>query len=638
MTLYHANGQPMQLNLRPYQAECVEKVFEQMDQVRSTLVVMPTGTGKTVQFAHVTKRFLEQNPGKRVMVMAHRQELIDQAADKIGVVTGFAPAIEMGELRADEADGWIDRSRVIITTVQTQNAGKRCTQCFCHPCDGKGGTEQWQEDDDGESKKEFVACEACAGNGYRAGCDTCIEGRLCRMLNFPAEQFGLLIIDEAHHTTARTYQRVVKHFGGAKVLGVTATPDRADEEALGKIYDSVAYDYEIPDAIRDGWLVPIDQQLVRVDDLDFTNVRTTAGDLNQGDLEKAMMPAGDIDRSRSDLTDEELAAIEREERLLHSIVDPTIQLAGDRPALIFATSVVHAERIAEIINRHRDGSAVSVHGGTPSEERRQILYRFKHGQFQFLVNCMLFTEGFDETRISVVAIARPTKSRALYAQMVGRGTRPLPGLVDGPYMDADGRCEAIACSEKSALLVLDFVGNSGRHKLVTTADILGGNYDDATIERAKAAVAKASANGKSADALEELVKAQKEIEAEERKRRAQVIARASFRTQKVNPFDVLDIMPTREPGWHKGRKPTDRQLEVIAKAGIEVGSDTTFWEASQILDALSKRRDRKQCTYKQAKILGRFGYDPNMGFDDARRTIDAIVANNWKRPPEAVEV
>ena len=169
--------------------------------------------------------------------------------------------------------------------------------------------------------------------------------------------------------------------------------------------------------------------------------------------------------------------------------------------------------MAEIFNRHRPGSAECLHGKTPREERRHKLKAYSRREFQFLCNCGLFLEGFDETSIGVVAMARPTKSRALYAQAVGRGTRPLPGLVDG-LDDADDRRLAIATSAKANVLVLDFVGNSGRHKLITTADILGGNFEEDVIERATIAARKKSARGEKSDTLEELLAAKEEIENE----------------------------------------------------------------------------------------------------------------------------
>lgn len=545
-------------NLRPYQDECVTNILTELREGRRTLAVMPTGTGKTVVFGSVAA---EWTTG-RVLVMAHRDELIRQAQDKVGAIVGETPEIEMGDDYA--TDRGVLTSHVVVTSVQTM----------------------------------------------------CRERRHSR---FKPNDFGLLIIDEAHHAVASTYGKVIDYFSqnpSLKILGVTATPDRTDEMALGRIFESVAYQYEISDAIKDGWLVPVEQQFVFVEGLDFSNARTTAGDLNGGDL----------------------AAEMEKEKALHGVVGPTMELAGDQQTLLFAASVAHAERMCEIINRHRPDSAEFVCGTTPMEERREMIRRYSRGDFQFLCNCGVATEGFDEPRIGVVAIARPTKSRSLYAQMAGRGTRPLPGLVDG-LDDAAQRIAAIRASAKSSVLILDFVGNSGRHKLCCTADILGGNYDDAIVDRARDNAAKKSAKGERADMTQELFDAKEQIEAEARRRRAAITAQARYQTTKVSPFDVFDIVPNREPGWHKGRRPTDKMLAYLQKSGIpdKELSELTFSSAGQLIGEINGRRDKGLCTYKQAKTLAKYGESTDVGFKEASAKIDAIARNGWKPLPK-VEV
>jgi superfamily II DNA or RNA helicase len=538
-------------NPRPYQQEAYSSVMCDLAKSQSSLVVMPTGTGKTVLFGLVARDW----PTGKVLVVAHREELIFQAADKIEQICGDRPDIEMADLRAGANEIWTN-SHVVITSVQTM----------------------------------------------------CRERRHSR---FNPEDFGLVIIDEAHHAVANTYGKVLGYFGqnpNIKILGVTATPDRADEEALGKVFESVAYDYQIPNAVQDGWLVPIDQQFVYVEGLDLSLCKTTAGDLNSGDLARVM----------------------EQEEILHKVVAPTIELAGDRPTLVFASSVAHADRMAEIFNRHRGDSAVCLHGNTPTEDRRKHLDRFKRGEFQFLCNCGLFLEGFDCPSIAVVAMARPTKSRALYAQCVGRGTRPLPGLVDG-LNGPDERKQAILTSGKSSVLVLDFVGNSGKHKLVTTADILGGNYSDEVVSRAEAEVQKKGQQGKSADMLEEIKKAAQHIEDEAKRKRRQIIATAKFGTKTVNPFDVFDISPTREPGWFKGKRPSDKMVAMLEKAGITNADKKSFWECKQLIGEMFKRREQGLCTFKQANQLARFGHDTNKTFQEASKILDYEFSKKRER-------
>jgi len=559
VTLTPRRPEPPSLNLRPYQAQAIESIHADFGAGKSTLLVLPTGTGKTICFAHLAK----QMPHGRVMILAHREELIFQAAKKLKAVTGEKIAVEMANHWSNEGR---DRARIVVSTVQTQIAGEN-------------------------------------GNG--------------RMSRFAPNEFGLLVIDEAHHVPASSYRKVIdwyRHNPTVCVLGVTATPDRLDEKALGQMFDSVAFDYEISDAIRDGWLVPIRQSTVTVEALDLSAVKTTAGDLNQGELARVM----------------------EEEEILHRIASPTIDLAGHRKTLVFASSVAHAERLAEIFNRHSDKCARWVCAKTPKDERRQMFCDYAAGKFQVLCNVGVLTEGFDEPSVEVVAVARPTKSRALYAQMVGRGTRPLTGVVDG-IAEADARRAAIANSGKSHLEVIDFVGNAGRHKLITTADILGGKYDDEVVEQAKRDMRAVDREGRpvpvdTAEALEKAKAHLHELRRRERERRREVKARAAYTVETVNPFDVFDVEPERERGWHKGRPITDKMAEMLRRNGFDPKA-LSYTHAQQVIGQIIDHPEKLPCTVKQAGVLRRFGYNPEEANKaQATKLIDAIVANGWRRP------
>ncbi len=551
------------MELRPYQSRCFDAVLDELQRVQSTLVVMPTGGGKTVVFSHLIKHFMQHG---RCLVLAHREELIFQARQKIQTVTGIKADVEMAGQWANERGLFGERSPIIVSTVQTQNSGS---------------------------------------NG---------DGRMSR---FKPEEFSLVIPDEAHHYTSTSFRRVLDYYRQnpkLKICGFTATPDRHDEEALGKIFESVAFgeDYGIVEMIADGWLVPIDQQFVPVSGLDISSVRTTAGDLNGADLARVL----------------------EFEEPLHGMVHPTLQIVGNRKTLFFAASVLQAERVAEIINRHKPGAAECIFGNTDKDRRRELLRQYATGQFQFLVNVGVATEGFDAPDIDVVVMGRPTKSRALYAQMLGRGTRPLAGVVD-PFEDADERRNAIGNSDKSHLLVLDFVGNSGSHKLITTADILGGNYEDIVVERAKREIEK---KGDAANVSEELKRAQVEQEEENRKleeaKRRTLKFAARYSTQSVNPFDILDIKPARETGWNKGREISDKMRELLLKQRIPNVDELTYTQAKQIIGNIISRFKDGRCSFGQAKLLRRYGYDTNVKRAEASRIIDAIKENGWKRPAE----
>lgn len=420
-----------------------------------------------------------------------------------------------------------------------------------------------------------------------------------------------ILVHNCHHCCAESYKKVYEHMirGKVKHLGVTATPDRADEQALGQIFETVAFDYELPQIIEDGWLVPIRQKLVVIEGLDYSHAKTTAGDLNQADVAKA----------------------QANEEILHSMIAPIIELAGTRKTIVFATpgskktedneDDFHiAQRMTEILNRYRPDSARRVSQETPKVERRQLLQDFAEGRFQFLVNVGVLTEGFDDPSIEIVAITRPTKSRSLYAQMIGRGTRPLPGTVDG-YDTPHERRHAISTSAKSHVEILDFVGNSGRHKLVTTAEVLGGKYSDEVVERAKK---KAAESDEAVDMGEMLEEAVVEVKEEQRaKLRAAVLAKAKYTAHDVDPFDVFDLHPEREREWNRGRVPTVAQLQALARAGIPTKNVTSRSQASALLQEEYRRRDEGLVGFRHLAA----GADKNMTLKE----LNQDRFKNWSR-------
>lgn len=546
------------MKLRPYQTAAVEAVEAEWRDHRSTLIVLPTGTGKTVCFAEILRRAFP----RRGLVLAHRQELIDQAADKVRRVTGWRVDVEMGEYRANMSCMW-GGPRVVVSTIQTQCSG------------GDGGG---------------------------------------RMTRFDPRMFGVVVIDEAHHAPSASYRRVMDWYTSGnpdlRVLGVTATPDRADEEALGQVYETVAYDYEIADAINDGWLVPVSQQMVHVEGLDFSSCRTTAGDLNGADLAKIM---------------------EYEENL-QRVVAPSIEIAGARRTLVFSSSVAHAERMSEIFNRHAPGMAAWVCGKTDKDERRRILRDFASGAVQVVCNCGVLTEGFDNPAVEVVIMARPTKSRALYAQMAGRATRPADSIAHdlNDHASPEARRALIEASNKPECLIVDFVGNSGRHKLCTSVDILGGKVSERTRELAMRKLWEGKPT-RVDDALAAGAEEEEEERQREEARRAKLTARAKYRTSTVNPFDLLDIKPVAERGVDGGKRLTYKQAELLRKQGVDP-DNMPYRQAKQLIDEMFRRWDGGLCSFWQAKILRARGMPTNCTRDDAERMIDGIAQREgWKK-------
>jgi superfamily II DNA or RNA helicase len=440
------------------------------------------------------------------------------------------------------------------------------------------------------------------------------------MTRFDPKDFSLVVVDECHHAISDSYGKVIDWYTAnpdLKILGLTATPDRHDGKAMGKRFEKVAYAYDIKDGIDDGWLVPIEQSSVFVDGLDYSAIKSQMGDLNGKELAKVL---------------------EFEENL-HAIADPTVKMTGDRKTLMFAASVVQAERLTEILNRHKPDSARFVCGSTPKETRRGMFADYAVNKFQYLVNVGVATEGFDDPGIQCVVLARPTKSRPLFTQMVGRGTRPLPGIVD-LYEDADKRREGILRSKKPTVEVIDFVGNAGRHKLITTADILGGDYTDEVVElAAKNAAENSAASGKPADVASELQQAMHEFARNQAMReeavfRDRILLRTTFSKAKINPFDVLDINPIREQSWNKEKPPTQKQLEYLKHKGVDFNG-MGYTHAKQTIKELRERQKQGKATYKQARCLRKAGIDSStITFKDAGDMITKLAANHWRCPTE----
>jgi len=539
------------ISLRPYQTEAVEAVEREFQTNDSTLLVMATGLGKTATFGEMIRRM--SGNGKRCLVIAHRSELVEQAAKHIQTRVGINASVEMAERRATNG---IYADPVVVASVQT--------------------------------------CVAESGGSRR-------------MERFNPSQFSLVVVDEAHHATSSSYRDVINWFtaGGAKVLGVTATPDRADEEALGQVFDSVAYEYGVAEGIADGFLVPIKQTMVTVSSLDYSDCRTTAGDLNGADLDRVL----------------------KYEETLHRMVEPTVKIAGDRRTLIFCASVEHAERVAEIINRYKPNTAAFVSANTPHDRRRTIFRDFGDGKYQFLCNVGIATEGWDDPAtdgkgVQFIAMMRPTKSRSLYCQMVGRGTRTLPSVIDG-IETPEGRRAAIASSAKKCVTVLDFVGNSGRHKLMRVADALGGNWSDAVRDRATAKSEQDANNSLlvEVDVLEQMDEVERDLKREaEEKRRTFIKIRTTYKTQDIDPFSSLGIVPQRVPGWAKRIPASEKQIAFLKRNNIPNVDNLNTKEASQLIEHLMSAP-----TDKQAWVLRKAGLDPaNFDRKGASEAIDKI--------------
>lgn len=467
-------------------------VLEAWNHHQSVLVVLPTGTGKSFIFSDLVRR----NAPKRALVLANRGELLFQAARHVQRA-GLETSIEKAELRA--ATGFWTKKPVVVASVQTLISK---------------------------------------------------EGLVSRMHKFNPMEFGLIVCDEADLFVAPSFQRILNYFKHAnpqiKIFGCTATPKRADEIALKEVFQTCAFKYEVADAIAGGWLVPIYPLGLRVEGLDFSHIRTTAGDLNGADLAKVMeaeKPLYGIAQG----TLETVFCLEANE--LHGVCveEWTSFLIGSqtvpRSALVFTVSVKHAEMLCGIFNRVVPGVAAWVCGKTKDTERDKVNERFKTGEVPILVNCGTHTTGFDAPLAEII-VPKPTKSWRLMCQMIGRGFRPAESggrsIVD-LYATAEERKAAIAKSRKPRCIVLDFHGVTGRHKLITPFDILGGRHSPEavalSVQRAREKNCPVNITDEMMAAEEELKKRLEEARLMEVQRKSKMLGRARFIVTTQSLFD-----------------------------------------------------------------------------------------------------
>lgn len=515
------------MELRPYQQAAKAAVLDEWDRgVDKTLLVLPTGTGKTIVFSAVIEEAVRR--GGRVLILAHRGELLEQAADKLEKSTGLRSSLEKAE-------------------------------------------------------------SSCLGSWYRVAVGSVQSmQRPSRLDRFAPDYFTNIIIDEAHHCLSDGYQRVLEHFSAAKVLGVTATPDRGDMRSLGQYFETLSYEYTLVQAIRDGYLSPIKALTVPLR-LDLSSVGVQNGDFKVGDLGTALDP------------------------YLDAIADEMLKNCADRKTVVFLPLVKTSQKFRDILNA-KGFRAAEVNG--ESDDRAEVLRDFEAGKYNVLCNSMLLTEGWDCPSVDCVIVLRPTKIRSLYSQMVGRGTRLYPG--------------------KDHLLLLDFLWHTERHELCHPAALVAESPDVAkkmteNIEEAGAAVDIMEAE----EQAESDVVAQREEalakQLEEMKRRKRKLVDPLQFEMSIQAEDLSGYVPTF--GWEMGPA-TDKQRKTLEKLGIFPDQIDNAGKAAMLLDRLDKRRDAGLTTPKQIRFLEGKGFE-HVGqwqFDDARRLIDRIAGNGWRIP------
>ena len=497
-------SQASSFNLRPYQREAIDAINRKWAEWQRELLVLPTGCGKTVVFNTIAN----DRPGK-TLILAHRDELIEQARDKFNGMFGELP----GKIKAQENE----IRRVTVGSVQTM------------------------------SRRDYSG------------------------------MFDTVIIDEAHHAVSPSYQAVLGQFPNAKVLGVTATPDRGDKKSLSKYFDGVAYEYHLKTAIKEGYLSPIMAKMIPLQ-INMDDVKVSVGDFEVGSIAEALGP------------------------YLTQIADVIRTEAADRKTVVFCPLISIAQELAGMIPGARE-----VNG--QSEDRKEVLDWFdKSGPGAVLCNAMLLTEGWDCPSCDCVVVLRPTKIRALYCQMIGRGTRLAPG--------------------KENLLILDFLWMSHKHNLCRPACLVSDVDED---------IANVT---KQTEGVEiDLLGAISDAEEERRNALANALKQQAGKKQKlVNPLEVFSILDDidladYEPvfKWEQ-EEATEKQIAYLKGLGVDAeGISKGF--ASQIITRAANRRKAGLASLKMVRTLKRFGYANPLEWtkEDAKKKISALAAVGWKR-------
>jgi superfamily II DNA or RNA helicase len=503
-----------EISLRSYQTEACDRIESELQSVKSTLLVLPTGVGKTITFAELARRYSER--GQRVLILAHRDELISQAVDKVSRI------VNPDLITVEKANQVADREKLVIV----------------------GGVQTLQ-------KK--------------------------RLESWPKDFFDLIVIDEAHHASAKTYANIIEHFKTSDIVGVTATPYRQGKAKLSDVFESRAFEMDLWAAIDAGHLCPI-TALVSSEKIDLRSVRTLARDFNDADLGHVI------------------------EANISKIVDATVKhCRGRQRVLIFVPTVACAEKLA-LEMQARQMSADFIHGG--SEDRAEKLDDFASGLTRVLINASLLTEGFDCPGIDAVVIARPTKSQGLLVQMVGRGTRNSPGKTD--------------------LLILDFSWE------LTTGDIAS-LLEDPTRPGTRCSNA--------TDRVIDLAEARETARIAAILREAEVNReRLKMQPLQLRGQKLKDVMELNEVGFQFpevrriGPPATARQLEVLSNwLGLKwTPQGLTVADASDLLDHLSRRREAGLATPKQIRLIQRISPDEDpatLTFEEAGEIIDTALGS-----------
>jgi superfamily II DNA or RNA helicase len=405
-----------------------------------------------------------------------------------------------------------------------------------------------------------------------------------RLARWPQDHFGLVIADEAHHSISPSWQSTLNYFDKhAKVWACTATPDRGDKKNLGQYYENIAFEISLFDLINQGYLSRIAVKSVPIK-IDLNGVHVSAGDFKDSELSDALLP------------------------YLRSIAVAIREEAAFRRTLVFVPLVATSKKFVEIM-KEEGLNAAHIDGESP--DRKEILARFAYGEFDVLSNAMLLTEGYDDPGIDCICILRPTKSRSLYSQMVGRGTRIAPG--------------------KRELMLLDPLWLHESHNLIRPAHLVASNELQADII---SELVEKKTGGESQELLDLEGLATEAQALREQKLREQLSDKSTRKTKQVDAMEWCLLMGAAELADYEpvmkweGEALTGKQAETLMEAGIDLNTVHGKGHASQLIDVYmnSEREKRavenaKPASPGQKKIMRRMRH-PNWHsatVEDAKR-------------------
>jgi superfamily II DNA or RNA helicase len=521
------------ITLRPYQREANELVWKFFfeEQYDRLLGEAATGSGKTVMFADLAQRMLAEGRG-RTLVLADQDELIEQAVAKIRDTTGILADVEKAERRAS-----LD-SDVVVSTIQSMRS---------------------------------------------------------RLAKFPADHFGLVVADEADRSIADQWALVLEHFTGAKKLGVTATPDRADRRSIMSFYQRKAFAISLFDLIRMRYLSRISVRTIPLK-IDISKVSQTRGDYDSNQLATSILP------------------------YYAAIADAIKEFAGNRKTLVFHPLISSSQKFTEVA---LDRGLAFKHIDGQSPDRRLIQQQFRDGKIRGMSNALLLSRGYDDPSIDCIVNLRPTRHATMYRQIVGRGTR---------IFCPRGCSEACNHAErKRDLLILDFLWQFERFNVMRPANLIAKDAQHADALQRKFERSSTQLDLQVADS-----EVAREIE------EALINEFNRSRKRKGEYFDALEWAATMgqrelidyEPETAYDAQPmTEQQKTRLQRAGFVVESVKGYAHAAQIINVLNQRMKKKLATFKQVHYLRRFGVKDalNVGFEEASQILSIKFADENSR-------